>query len=88
VLAENRKAIAEMIRDKETELRDSTIYYRQRRKYGKLSNLNSRNQLSYVLFDELGIEGGTKGNNNQYVLDDAVLDSLELTGDAETYIQK
>lgn len=85
-LADNQTQITQMIREKETEMRDSPIYYRQRRKWGKNASINSRDQLSRILFDELGIEGGIRSGNGKYQLDDEVLDDLELTGDAETYI--
>jgi DNA polymerase-1 len=87
-LESNQAEVTGMIRELETDMRSSSVYYRQRRKAGKEANINSRNQLARVLYDELGIEGGVKSKNDQYVLDDETLDNMELTGEAAEYINK
>jgi DNA polymerase I-like protein with 3'-5' exonuclease and polymerase domains len=52
-LATAQREVQAEIRTRESNLRKHSIYETQQRRYGAECNLNSRDQLAYILYDHL-----------------------------------
>lgn len=72
-LAKSLADVTAMIRTAESSLRKSDIYKAQQRKFGKDTNLNSRDQLAWVLYTHMKMPGGTKSDKGRYKLDEDTL---------------
>lgn len=78
-LDEADKAVAQDIREKETVLREHSVYASQRRLYGKNASINSREQLATILYDELKLPGAVRSQKTgKYKLDDETIALIDL----------
>jgi DNA polymerase-1 len=73
-LAVAQREVQSEIRDRESKLRKHDIYGTQQRRYGAECNLNSREQLGWVLYDFLKLPGAKKSKKSKkYILDEDAL---------------
>ena len=72
------KEISGYIRGYESTLRESVIYSTQRARFGKDSNVNSRDQLAVVLYQDRRLAGAKRSaKTGKYTLDDKDLADLQ-----------
>lgn len=91
-LESESRSVKQLIREKEDKLRASEVYVVQRNRFHKESNLNSRDQLAKVLFDDFKITGGRRSEKTKkYVLDDEDLEDMldaDLSDSVYEYIRE
>lgn len=77
-LARVKNLVDRQIRELENELRSMPEYALQRKRYGAMTKLGSREQLATVLYRDMGLEGAQiNEKTGNTVLDDSVLNEID-----------